>query len=282
MVRTSTKATSSDAPKRHGGRIPGAKAYHKPTLYALVSQFRPINRVMWDAVANQYRVATGELKVRDNVKRYFVQKCCNNNKKPTGQSAPDPFTEKCQQLWRSILESEDASDMGESDGDVQDSQDLDHIIGQETQLTTQVDTQDPDYEDDMYTSDSEEEIVVKSRETPTSTSTMSTTPRINKTVNSNHHNEIGASNKSKNIKHTINQGRQNIGKGITDLLETVKNTSTSSDSSMMMYLSAQDSSRRLEIEDRRREREIEIEERRKDREAERERERERMECIRPT
>ena len=118
MVRTSTKATSSDAPKRHGGRIPGAKAYHKPTLYALVSQFRPINRVMWDAVANQYRVATGELKVRDNVKRYFVQKCCNNNKKPTGQSAPDPFTEKCQQLWRSILESEDASDMGESDGGV--------------------------------------------------------------------------------------------------------------------------------------------------------------------
>ena len=31
--------------------IPGAKAYHKPTLYALVSQYRPINRVMWDAVA---------------------------------------------------------------------------------------------------------------------------------------------------------------------------------------------------------------------------------------
>ena len=121
---------------------------------------------------------------------------------------------------------------------------------------------------------------MKSRETPTSTSTMSTTPRISKTVNSNHHNEIGASNKLKNIKHTINQGRQNIGKGITDLLETVKNTSTSSDSSMMMYLSAQDSSRRLEMEDRRREREIEIEERRKDREAEREREREQMECVR--
>jgi len=48
MIRTSTEATSSDAPKRHDGRIPGAKAYHNPTLYALVSQFRPINRVMWD------------------------------------------------------------------------------------------------------------------------------------------------------------------------------------------------------------------------------------------
>ena len=64
MVRTSTKAML----KRHGGRIPGAKAYHKPTLLALVSQFRPINRVMWDAVAvavavavaNQYRVAIAE------------------------------------------------------------------------------------------------------------------------------------------------------------------------------------------------------------------------------
>ena len=77
MVRASTKATSRDAPNRH---ILGAKAYHKPTLYALVSQFRPINRVMWDAVTNQYRIATGRMNVRDNVKRYFVQKYCNNNK----------------------------------------------------------------------------------------------------------------------------------------------------------------------------------------------------------
>ena len=69
MVRASTKETSSDAPKHHGGRIPGAKAYHKPTLYALVSQFRPINRVMWDAVAKQSRIATGRLKVCDKVKR---------------------------------------------------------------------------------------------------------------------------------------------------------------------------------------------------------------------
>ena len=54
---------------------------------------------------------------------------------------------------------------------------MDHIIGQETQLTTQVDT---DYEDDMYTSDSQAEVVVKSRETPTSTSTLSTTPKPQK------------------------------------------------------------------------------------------------------
>ena len=57
MVRTLTKAISSDAPNRH---IPGAKACRKPTLYDLVSQFRSINRVRWDAVVNQYRIRKAE------------------------------------------------------------------------------------------------------------------------------------------------------------------------------------------------------------------------------
>jgi hypothetical protein len=61
-------------------------------------------------------------------------------------------------------------------------------------------------------------------------------------------------------------GRQNIGKGISDLLETVKTTSTSSDSTMMMYLAAQETLRRTEMEERRKEREMEFEERRKERE----------------
>ena len=56
---------------------------------------------MWDAVTNQYGIATWELKVRDNVKRYFGQNCFNNNNNTHNQ-----------QLWRTILESEDASDMG--------------------------------------------------------------------------------------------------------------------------------------------------------------------------
>ena len=60
-------------------------------------------------------------------------------------------------------------------------------------------------------------------------------------------------------------GRQNIGKGITELLKTVKNTTSSSDS-MMLYLSAQESARKTEMDERRRERELEMEECRKDRE----------------
>ena len=50
-------------------------------------------------------------------------------------------------------------------------------------------------------------------------------------------------------------GRQNIGKGITELLKTVKNTTSSSDS-MMLYLSAQESARKTEMDERRREREL--------------------------
>ena len=63
-------------------------------------------------------------------------------------------------------------------------------------------------------------------------------------------------------------GRQNIGKDISDLLETVKATSTSSDSTMMMCLASQEATRRLEMEERRMEREMELEECHKDRQLE--------------
>ena len=81
-----------------------------------------------------------------------------------------------------ILESKDASDMRDNDCDVQD---LDRNIGrQETERTTPVDT---DYDDDKYTSDSEAEIVVKSRETPTSTSILWTAHRSQKSFLSLRH-----------------------------------------------------------------------------------------------
>jgi len=75
MVRTATSKTNAAPQRRVGGRVPGAKQYHKPTLYDFV-QYRAISSVMWDLVAAQYLARTGELKARDNVKRYFVQKYC--------------------------------------------------------------------------------------------------------------------------------------------------------------------------------------------------------------
>ena len=45
---------SNEAPQCHvGGRVPGAKQYHKPTGYDLIDQYRPISSVMWDLVAAQ-------------------------------------------------------------------------------------------------------------------------------------------------------------------------------------------------------------------------------------
>ena len=54
MTRTSSKRTVEETPRRVGGRVPGSKQYHKPTLYDLVAQYHPISSVMWDLVANQY------------------------------------------------------------------------------------------------------------------------------------------------------------------------------------------------------------------------------------
>jgi len=45
--------------------------------------------------------------------------------------------------------------------------------------------------------------------------------------------------------------------GITELLETVKSSTAPSDSSMMLYLAAQESARKAEMGERRKERELE-------------------------
>ena len=182
-----------------GGRFPGAKQYHKPTLYDLVAQYRTICSVMWDLVAAQYRAKTGELKVRED-----LQKCCSNNKKPTGESAPDPFTAKCQTLWRSIRANEEASDMKDSDSEM-DHEDAHGLVqGQlcNTQLsqTQKEDSQDPEYiptyQDEISeTSDSESEIVNRMESPPSSTLRSVVTKR-----------SVTSDNKSKNIENSINQG----------------------------------------------------------------------------
>ena len=71
---------------------------------------------MLDAIANQYRIATGRRKVRDNVKHYFVQKYCNNNNKPTGLLLI--HSRKSVKSYGIQLRIEDAIDMGDNDCDI--------------------------------------------------------------------------------------------------------------------------------------------------------------------
>ena len=55
----------------------GAKTYNKKTLYKLVKQVKPTNMVIWGIIAEQYRVACGELEARPAavIKKFFVTKC---------------------------------------------------------------------------------------------------------------------------------------------------------------------------------------------------------------
>ena len=50
MGRTAKRGTESEPIRRQGGRIPRARNIHQPTLYDLISRYRPINSVMWKMV----------------------------------------------------------------------------------------------------------------------------------------------------------------------------------------------------------------------------------------
>ena len=140
--------------------------------------------------------------MREGIKRYF-EKRCNNNKKPTGESAPDPFTANFQTLWRSILANEEASDI-DSDSKM-DHKDvhglvLDQLSNTQLSATQFQDSQDPDYHPTYpdkisKTSDSEAEVINRLESPPSSTIRSVATKR-----------SVSTDNKSKNIKSSINQG----------------------------------------------------------------------------
>ena len=77
MVHTTTIRTTEASSTPYYVIEFQAKKYHRPSLYIRVAQYRPFSSGMWDVVSNHFHAKTGELKVRDNVERYFVQKCYN-------------------------------------------------------------------------------------------------------------------------------------------------------------------------------------------------------------
>jgi hypothetical protein len=72
--------------------------------------------VVWSTVAEQYRIACGELEARQPaiMKKFFFKKMCNSMKKPTGKSGDD-MTAKCQALSRSLVQLEEGDIFGDSD-----------------------------------------------------------------------------------------------------------------------------------------------------------------------
>ena len=139
----SKKNTIADVeqPKKRG-RLAGAKTYNKQTLYKLVKQYKPSNMVLWGTIAEQYRVACGELEARPAavIKKFFVAKMCNSMRKPTGSSGIDDMTAKCQSLQRSLYQIEE----GDTFGDEMDEEDVSEVGPQSSVSGSDSDSGDDD------------------------------------------------------------------------------------------------------------------------------------------
>ena len=107
------------------GRKKGCPNYKKDILLNVISDVLPAGQVGWTTVANRYMIATSENLLRDGVdiKRHFIEKLCNKNKKPTGESGPVADIKRAQEIYRRILVKESSSCVGgtlsdESDEDL--------------------------------------------------------------------------------------------------------------------------------------------------------------------
>jgi hypothetical protein len=125
------------AAKAGKGRVPGIPNYKAKLVVDAVREVLPVGTEGWKATAVTYQVFSKEtvLRAPDDLKSYFMSKCCNYGRKPTGKSAPSELVKKGLQVWGMILKKEarvtlgvgsSDSEGGSSDnGSVGDSDDAD-------------------------------------------------------------------------------------------------------------------------------------------------------------
>ena len=112
------------------GKRPNYKA---KILLDVVDFVLPIGSVQWQEVAQRYKAESGDADLRDwqDLKRYFVEKLCDKNRKPTGESAPKPQVARAQAIHEKMLRKEGAavygdeisSEDGNDDEDEEDDED---------------------------------------------------------------------------------------------------------------------------------------------------------------
>jgi hypothetical protein len=93
------KSKESVKPKKSSSVVPLKKRggkYKNNILLGIVKENFPSSSVAWKFVAQEYFESSSEISLRDyaDVKRYFIQKMCKNNKKTTGEAELDPLTKK--------------------------------------------------------------------------------------------------------------------------------------------------------------------------------------------
>lgn len=90
------------------GRRAGCPNYKAMLVVKSVRRVLPVGSEAWKVAACVYMEMSGEKELRDyeDLKKYFMTKCCNGGKKPTGKSAPTKLVEAGLQVWALILRKE--------------------------------------------------------------------------------------------------------------------------------------------------------------------------------
>jgi hypothetical protein len=101
-------------------RAKGTANYKVDVLIQVVEELLPNGAQGWQEAAFLYQHRSGEMNLRDNddVKRHWIEKCCNKFKKPTGVPG-DPKRDmilRCQRIQQRIHSKTSSSIMGVESG----------------------------------------------------------------------------------------------------------------------------------------------------------------------
>ena len=114
------------AKKTYSGRQKGAISYNNELILKLVRHYLPTGSDAWEKIADQYLERSNETERRLGkvIKRQWTDKMCNKNKSITGESGPNRFTKRCQEVQLLIEQKsaqrstawEESSDSGSQSG----------------------------------------------------------------------------------------------------------------------------------------------------------------------
>ena len=197
MGKQSRKEVVYEEPPKKRGRQAGAKTYNKQTVFKLISQLKPTNMVLWGTVAEQYRIACGELEARQAsvFKKFFIQKMCNSMRKPTGSSGIDDFTAKCQALNRSLYALEEGDTFGDSDDE------------DEVMENTQISNDDSSSDDDLDLQEASPLNTPTAAATDKSSSQVLSSDISLKSMKVSHHGDTKSKNAKPNPTSRLNVGK---------------------------------------------------------------------------
>lgn len=214
--------------------------YKNEVLLAVISEVLPAGAQMWEDVASQYQIATGEIEKRDAdvIKRHFNDKLCNGNKKPTGNSgdARNDLILRAQRIKLQILQNQAIGNVGsgvrnDEDGFGFDNDDEDADDNEEEDFLTEV---NDFYGNEFQATQAQADAAIQGGTTfgivPNGPPVGPSAPKRQQVP------DASAGNKTKSMKQSP---RQTAGGQIAALGNTLQTVAESSYSAMMMQMMMQ-------------------------------------------